>query len=63
MSEMQSSKKKLRTIHVNVKLQCGETEWRQVKARDLSDAIKVAQKLPLVVWVYEASYIPGGLVT
>ncbi len=54
----------LRTIHVNVRLKgvwC--TEWRQVKARDLSEATKLAEAMPDVQQVYEVSFMPGGVET
>ena len=38
-------------------------EWIEVQAVTLDDAIKQAERLPGVVHVREASYIPGGVVT
>lgn len=55
--------KTMRTVHVNVKYEDEQFEWRQVQARDLKHAFEIARQLPRVVWVYETSYIPGGLVT
>lgn len=52
-----------RTVHVNVRLTCGETEWRQVRARDLQEAIRIAERSHFVARALEASYIPGGVVT
>lgn len=54
----------LRTIHVNVRLKgAWRTEWRQVTARDLSEATALAQQMPDVQQVYETSLVPGGVVT
>jgi hypothetical protein len=52
-------------IHVHVRLADTERtlEWRQVEAETLSDAIKVAEKMPDVEVCLEASVIPGGVVT
>lgn len=54
----------LRTIHVNVRLKGKwRTEWRQVRARDLSEAHLLAGEMPDVQQVYETSFVPGGVVT
>lgn len=56
----------LRTIHVNVRLKGPppwRCEWRQVKARDLSEACRVAERSNDVERCLEASLIPGGVVT
>lgn len=51
------------TVHVFVRLKDGRTEWRQVEARDLSDACRLAEAIPDVERCLEASMIPGGVVT
>lgn len=54
----------LRTIHVNVRLKGKwRTEWRQVMARDLTEATKKAEAMPDVHQVYEVSFQPGGIIT
>jgi hypothetical protein len=55
----------LRRVHVNVRLKGipWRTEWRQVQARDLSHAVKLAEEMPDVQQCYEASLVPGGVVT
>lgn len=54
----------LRAIHVNVRLKgIWATEWRQMLARDLSEATKLAEAMPDVQQVYEVSFLPGGVVT
>ena len=50
-------------IHVHVKLRSNQFEWRIVQAESLSAAIKLAAAMPDVAWCYEASFIPGGVVT
>lgn len=51
-------------ISCNVRLRgVWRTEWRTVRARDLSDATKKAEAMPDVQQVYEVSFIPGGVVT
>lgn len=52
------------TVHVNVRLQRNRgTEWRQVQAFDLKQALLIAERMKDVQQVYEASYIPGGVIT
>ncbi len=51
-------------IYVHVRLADIERtlEWRQVEAETLSEAIKVAEKMPDVEVCFEASLVPGGVV-
>lgn len=56
----------LRTIHVSVRLKGPppwQYRWRQVQARDLQEACRVAEQAPDVERCTEASFIPGGVVT
>lgn len=54
----------LRVIHVNVRLKGPwRTEWRQVKAHDLSEAFEFAKMMPDVHQIYEVSFEPGGGIT
>lgn len=52
-------------IYVHVRLADTERtlEWRQVEAGTLSEAIKIAEKMPDVEVCFEASVVPGGVVT
>jgi len=60
----QSGELPLRAIHVNVRLKGPwRSEWRQVLARDLSEATKLAEAMPDVHQVYEVSFMPGGVET
>ena len=53
------------TIYVNVRLadEDRNREWRTVEAESLSDAIKVAEQMSDVEVCFEASFVPGGVVT
>jgi hypothetical protein len=57
-----------RLVSVNVLLQGSRpgkwrTEWRQISAGTLEAAVDKALAMPDVKQVYEASWIPGGVLT
>ncbi len=54
----------MKPIYVLVRLADWKFEWRKiVTASTLSFAIEIAEAMPDVVAVLEASWIPGGVVT
>lgn len=52
-------------LHVRVRLADVDRtlEWRTVKARSLDEAVKLAEAMEDVEVCFEASFIPGGVVT
>ena len=50
-------------VHVRLADVDRTLEWREVAARDLDEAINVANRMPDVEVCLEASVFPGGVVT
>lgn len=53
----------MRNVSVYVRLEGRKAEWRTVQADSLLDAIEIAEAMPDVIGVLEASWVPGGVVT
>lgn len=53
-----------RTFHCFVRLKGGwDTTWRQVVAKNMTEAMWKVMQLPDVSKVYEVSIVPGGVAT
>lgn len=53
----------MRNVYVYVRTNGARHEWRIVKADSLEHAFRIADAMPDVNAVLEASWVPGGVVT